>query len=153
MFISACAWKNAAIGGVDMFIGPRALKSLNSTEKIQPMMIVAMFNGNSSATIISCNSPTNVSEETDLIAFYNEQSSLVRSIPKHNVLIIGGDMTTQKGKNVNNKFSLYNSSNRNGEHRTDFTLESRLTCLYTKFLKRKGKLWTYTPTQITLKLK
>ena len=78
-----------------MLIGPRALKSLNSIEKIQPTMVVAIFNGNPSTTIISCNSPTNVSEETDLIAFYNE---LVRSIAKHNVLIIGEYMNAQIGK-------------------------------------------------------
>ena len=47
-------------------------------------------------------------------------------------------------KNVNNKFSLHNSSNRNGEHLTYFTQENRLTCLHTKFQKRKGKLSTYT---------
>ena len=58
-------------------------------------MAVAIFNDNPGATIISCNSPTNVSEETDLIAFYNE---LVRSIPKHNVLIIGECMNAQIGK-------------------------------------------------------
>ena len=95
-------------------------------------MIVAPFNGKPNATIISCYSPTNVSEETDVITFYNELSTLVRSIPKHNVLIIGGDMNPQIGKNVNKKFSLHNSS-RNGEHLTDFTLENRLTCLNTKF--------------------
>ena len=36
------------------------------------------------------------------------------------------------------------TSNRNGEHLTDFMLENRLTCLNTKFQKRKRKLWTYT---------
>ena len=55
--------------------------------------MVATFNGNSRAT-----SPTNVSEETELVAFYDELSSLVRSIPKHNVLVIGGDMNAQIGK-------------------------------------------------------
>ena len=45
-------------------------------------------------------------------------------------------MDAQIGKNVN-KFSLRNSSNRNGEHLTDFILD-------TKFQKRKEKLWTYT---------
>ena len=74
-------------------------------EKIQLRMMVATFNGNPSATIISRYSPTNVSEETDLIAFYNELSSFVRSIPKHNVLVIGRDINAQIGKNVNNKFS------------------------------------------------
>ena len=54
-------------------------------------MIVATFNGNPRATIISCYSPTNISEETELVIFYDELSSLVRSIPKHNVLVIGGD--------------------------------------------------------------
>ena len=130
--------------GVGMLIRPRALTSLNCIEKIQLRIIVATFNGIPSTTIISCYSPTNVSEETDLIAFYNELSSLVRSIPKHNVLIIGGDMNTQISKNVNNKFILYNSSNRNGKQLSDFTLENGLTCLNTKLQKRKGKRWTYT---------
>ena len=86
-----------------MLIGPRALKSLNSIENIY-------------------DSPTNVFEEIDLLTFYNELSSLVRSIPKHNVLVIGGDMNAQIGKNVNHKFRLHNSSNKN---QTDFTLENR----------------------------
>ena len=136
------AWKNsvnATVGGVGILIGPRALKSLISIERIQPRMMVATFNGNPRATIISCYSPTNVSEETELIAFYDELSSLVRNIPKHNVLVIGGDMNAQIEKNGNHKYSRHNSSNRNG-HLTDFTIENRLTCLNTNFQKREGKL-------------
>ena len=49
--------------------------------------MVATFNANPKSKIISCYSPTNVSDETDLIAFYKEISSLVRSIPKLNILI------------------------------------------------------------------
>ena len=79
----------------------------------------------------------------------NEVFSLVRCVNKHNVFIIGRDMNTQIGKNVNNKFSLYNFSNRNGKLLTDFTLENRLTCVNNKFLKRKGKLYTYTNTNNT----
>ena len=135
---------NATVGGVGILIGPRALKSLNSIERIQHWMMVATFNGNPRATIISCYSPTNVSEETELIAFYAELSSLVRSIPKHNVLVIGGDMNAQIGKNGNNKYSLHNTSNRNRQHLTDFMIENRFTCLNTNFQKREGILWTYT---------
>ena len=54
-------------------------------------MLTATFNGNPRVTII-CYSLTNVSEETELVAFYDELSSLLRSIPKHNLLVIGGDM-------------------------------------------------------------
>ena len=143
---TASAWENsvsATIGGVGMLIGPRALKSLNRIEKIQPRMIVT-FNGNPNATIISCYSPTNVSEETELLAFFDELSSRVRSIPKHNILVTGGDVNAQIGKNVNHKSSLHNSSNRNGQHLTVLMIENRLTCLNTKFQKREGKLWTYT---------
>ena len=45
-------------------------------------MMAATFNGNPRATIISCNSPTNVSEETELVTFYDELSYLVRIIQK-----------------------------------------------------------------------
>ena len=132
------AWKNsvnAAVGGVGL------LEMLNSIEKIQPRMMVATFNGNPRATIISCYGPTNVSAETELVTFYDE---LVRSIPKHNMLVIGGDMNAQIGKNGNSKYSLHNASNRNGQHLTDFMIENRLACLNTNYQKREGKLWTYT---------
>ena len=46
-------------------------------------------------------------------------------------------------KNGNHKYSLHNSSNRNGEHLTDVTKDNRFTCLNTNFQKREGKLWTY----------
>ena len=68
----------------------------------------------------------------------------MRSIPKHNLLVIGGDMNAQIGKNRNNKYSLHNTSNRNGQHLTDFMIENRLTCLNTNYQKREAKLWTYT---------
>ena len=83
--VTVSAWKNsvnAAVGGVGLLIGPRALKTLNSIEKIQPRMMAVTFNGNPRATIISCYRPTNVSEETELVTFYVELSSLVRSIPE-----------------------------------------------------------------------
>ena len=114
---------------------PRAIKTLNSIERRQPRMMAATFNGNPRATIISCYSPTNVSEVTELVSFYEELSSLVRSIPKHNLLVIGGDMNAQIWKNRNNKHSLHNTSNRNGQHLTDFMIENRLTCLNTNYKK------------------
>ena len=142
--------KNAVMGGVGMLLSQHALKSLNSIKKIQPRIMVATFNGNPSTTIISCDSPTNARDEADLDTFYEKQSSLVCSVSKDNVLIIGGDLNAQIGKKVNNKFSLYNSSSRNREYLIDFMLENSLTCLNTKFKKRKGNYGPI-PTQIMLK--
>ena len=101
MLVTVSTWKNsvnASVGGVGMLIGPRALKTLNSIERIQPRMMAATFNFNPKAKIISCYSPTNVSEENEIVTFYEDLSSLVRSIPKHNLLVIGGDMNAQIGK-------------------------------------------------------
>ena len=52
-------------------------------------------------------SPTNVSEETELVVFYDELSSQFRSIPKHNLLVIGGDMNAQivKTKTINTAYT------------------------------------------------
>ena len=58
-------------------------------------MICIPFNGNFSTTIVSWYSPTNGSDKIDIITFYNELSSFVRRIPKHNDLIIDGDMNAQ----------------------------------------------------------
>ena len=47
--VTVSAWKNsvnAAVGGLGLLIGPRALKTLNSIKKIQPRMMAATFNGN-----------------------------------------------------------------------------------------------------------
>ena len=107
-------------------------------------MMAATFKGNPRATIIYCYSPAGVSEETELVTFYDELSSLVCNIPKHSMLVIGGDMNAQIGKDVNNKYSLHNTSNRNGQHLTDFMRENRLACLNTNYQKREGKLWTDT---------
>ena len=77
--VSAYSWKNSVngmIGGVGMRIGAWALKSLNMIKKIQRRLILATFNDNPKATIKSCYSPTNVSEEIDLIASYKSYPPL-----------------------------------------------------------------------------
>ena len=60
--------------------------------------MVGSFNNNPSTIILSCDSPTNVSDEMDLINFCNELSSFVSSIPKHNLQTISADMNAQIGK-------------------------------------------------------
>ena len=76
---------------------------------------------------------TNTSDETDITTLYDWH------IPKH-VLIIGGDMNAQIGKDENDKFCLHNLSNRNCEYLTDFSLKNSLSCLNTKFQKCEGRL-------------
>ena len=71
IYLSICIKNsiNAVIVGVGILLSPRALKSYNNIKKIQPRIMVAIFSGNPSTTII-CYSPTNASDEIDLIIFY-----------------------------------------------------------------------------------
>ena len=105
----------------------------------------ASFHDDPCRTIVSCYSPSNSSDETDIPTFYNERSSLVQHISKHNVLLIGGDMNTDIVKDLNNKFFLHILPNINGEYLENFSLEEKLACWNTTFRRKKGKekLWTY----------
>ena len=67
----------------------------NSVESINPRIMVATFNGNPSTTVISCYSPTNSSDEQDAADFYSDLTELTKAIPKHNVILVGGDMNAK----------------------------------------------------------
>ena len=109
-FISISAWKNSTnstIGGVGILLSPIAIQSLNSIEKINSRTV----NDNPHTTTISCYSPTNVSNESDATNFYNGLSSLIRQVPKHNMLIIGGDMNAKIGQSEEHKFGYHHTTN------------------------------------------
>jgi exonuclease III len=145
--ITSSAWKNsmnASIGGVGMLLSPRAYKALNKVESITPRIMVATFNGNPEATIISCYSPTNVHDESEVEKFYHELSSVTREVPKHNVLLLGGDYNAQLGQSEDHKHAYHLLTNRNGIMLNNFLKENKLSCLNTSFQKRPGQLWTYT---------
>ena len=89
----------------------------------------ATLNNNPYTTIFFCNIPIDASDKTDITTFYDLLSSLARYIPKHNVLIISGDMNTQIVKDENNNLGLHNLPNRNDEYLTDFSLENSLLYL------------------------
>ena len=107
---------------------------------ISSRIIIANFNGNPKVTAVSCYSPTNVGDEQDVIDFYEELFSCVTSVPKHDVLIIGGDMNAHLGRDKSyHKFSFHETTNRNGEYLNTFLLKTNLICLNTRFQKKSGK--------------
>ena len=108
-----------------MLLSPKAYKSLNSVETISPRTMIASFNGNPAVTIISCYSP-NVSGEEDKDEFYTELTTITRSIPKHNILLVGGDMNAKIGKK-DVVGSIYNgTANKNGQKLLDYMQDCRL---------------------------
>ena len=81
--------------------------------------------GNPTTTVISCYSPTNVSEEEDVTDFYRELSNFNRLLSKHNIVIIAGDFNAHLGLVENNKFTFHNITNRNGDHLEVFISEKK----------------------------
>ena len=145
--ITSSAWKNsvnASIGGTAMLLSPGVYRAMNSIESISPRITVATFNGNPQATVISCYSPTNVQEEMYAEKFYEDISSLTRQIPKHNVLIIGGDFNAHLGEDKGYTFAYHKITNRNGNMLSNFMKEQNLLPLNTRFRKCSGQKWTHT---------
>ena len=64
-------------------------------------------------------------------------------IAKHNVLIIGGDLNAQLGKDSRYKYAYHKTTNRNGQMLKDYLQENNILCLNTHFQKRHGQLWTH----------
>ena len=66
-------------------------------------MVCATVNGHPWTVFVSFYCPNNTNDETDITNFYNEISYLIRHISKHKVLIIGGNMNANIGKDGKNK--------------------------------------------------
>ena len=104
---------NASNGGIGILVNLQTYNTISNVEMITPRIMIANFHGNPETTVISCYSPSNVSDEIDTEIFYSDLSSLIRQVPKHNVLLIGGDFNAQLGQN-NFKQAYHINSNRNG---------------------------------------
>ena len=135
---------NASIGGVGLIMSPKATKALLSIETINERIMIATFNGNPKATVISCYSPTNAAAEEEVEDFYQVLSSLVKEVPKHNVKIIGGDMNAKLSAKDINGYTYHKNTNRNGNYLIDFLSECNLHALNCRYQKKRGKLYTFT---------
>ena len=93
--LTLSAWKNsinAATGGIGILVSNKAYNAIASIEMISPRVMIAHFQGNPHTSVISCYSPTNISDDQEIELFYTRLTSLIRQIQKHNVLITGGDL-------------------------------------------------------------
>ena len=99
---------NAATGGIGLLVSSMVSSSLSNVEIISSIKMMTTFNGNPNTTIISCYSPTNVSEELDLEfeQFYLDLAYLTIQIPIHNMLVMGGDFNAQIDQITYSKFSV-----------------------------------------------
>ena len=131
--------QGAAVGGVGVVVKCALLQNLVSVTKITDRIIHALFKGNPKTHVISCYSPTNVSEEKDVVEFYESLNQTVLYIPPHACLVIGGDFNAQ----ISNGFSYHSNTNRNGQLLLDFIHKHNFLMTNTLFCKPKSRLWTF----------
>ena len=56
------------------------------------MLSIDEFEGKSKRTILSCYSPTNMSEETEVKNLYKDLKSVTENVPAHNFLVVAGHL-------------------------------------------------------------
>ncbi|XP_072037323.1 uncharacterized protein [Amphiura filiformis] len=91
--------------------------------------------GNPATTVIVTYCPTNVDNEDNIEAHYDNLRRAIDSIPAHNVLVIVGTGDAS--------YTYHDTTNRNGKYMVDLAIEKNLIIANTYFRKRNGKLWTY----------
>ena len=105
--------------------------------------MVATFHGNPKLTSISCYSPTNASTEEDAITFYIELISIIYQVPKHHVLVVGGDMNAKLGKGDVVRNGYHDVTNRNGQFMLDLIKECNLLNISASFCEKRRKVMDF----------
>ena len=142
---------NAAMGGVGILLNPHAKLALENIETISKRTMIATFNGNPKYTVISTYSPTNVTSEGTIQEYYSELTTLIHQVPKHNVLLLCGDMNAQVGPISGNHYHHHHhhhhhhhqTKNRKGELLCELQHSTNLIYLCTKFQNKPSKKWTF----------
>ncbi|XP_072017053.1 uncharacterized protein [Amphiura filiformis] len=132
----------AATGGVGIVLSSSTKSSLASVTHHTDRILAANFQGNPATTVIVTYCPTNVDNEDNIEAHYDNLRRAIDSIPAHNVLVIVGDFNGRVGTGDAN-YTYHDTTNRNGKYMVDLAIEKNLIIANTYFRKRNGKLWTY----------
>ena len=72
--------QSAAVGGVGVVVKSSLLQNLVSITKITDRVIHTLFKWNPKSRFVSCYSPTNISEETNVEEFYESLNQILLHI-------------------------------------------------------------------------
>ena len=92
-------------------------------------------------TIIACYAPTEEAEEEEKDEFYEQLEEEIRTTPRHDVLMVIGDLNATVGEDNTGKERAmgtqgFECANNNGDRLSDLCVESRLVICGTLFMHR-----------------
>ena len=129
--------------GVALMLTKEASKSLMEWEPVSDRIISARFESRFQKTyIIMCYAPTNDAEEVEKDRFYAQLQATVDKVPKHDMLILMGDLNAKVGSdNTGREKEMgangLGSMNENGELFADFCASNELVIGGTLFPHRR----------------
>ncbi|KAL9983948.1 hypothetical protein ACROYT_G006197 [Oculina patagonica] len=86
-------------GGVALMLNSLSAKALMEWKPVSERMVRARFYSKySKLTVIQCYSPTNEADEAEKLNFYEQLQSEVATTPKHDVLMVIGDLNAKVGR-------------------------------------------------------
>ena len=143
MLITTSAWRNsngAASGGVGVVVSNKAEKALAEVKPVNDRILVVIFSGNPSTTLIINYAPTEGSEGAE--EHYETLTNVMNDIPKHHMRIECGDFNAHLGRD-SVRHTFHDQTNSNGNLMLEHAAECDLHITNTMFEKKKGKLWTF----------
>jgi endonuclease/exonuclease/phosphatase family metal-dependent hydrolase len=104
-------------------------------ERLCKLRIKGKFNN---LSIISVNAPTEEKSDEEKEKFYEDLQIVLNKIPKHDIVIILGDLNAKIGKeevyqNVAGKHMLHETSNRNGEWVCEYATANNMKIMSTYY--------------------
>uniref|UniRef100_A0A8D8PVV0 Craniofacial development protein 2 n=1 Tax=Cacopsylla melanoneura TaxID=428564 RepID=A0A8D8PVV0_9HEMI len=141
--------ENTGQRGTGFLINQTIKKSIMEYEAINDRICRLRLKGKfRNITIISAYAPTEVSNMNDKETFYEELDTVCNNVPKHDMLLVMGDLNAQIGKYENQsqvagRFTLHEWNNENGELLTEFAARNRLHIRSTSFQHKDIHLGTW----------
>ena len=129
-------------GGVAVIVMRKVEKTLLEWKPVNDRLMKVRFNSKfAKLTIIACYAPTKEAEEEEKDKFYEQLEEEIRTTPRHDALIVIGDLNARVGEDNTGKERAmgtkgFGCANNNGERLSDLCVESRLVIGGTLFMHR-----------------
>ena len=129
-------------GGVAVIVTRKVEKTLLEWKPVNDRLMKVRFNSKfAKLTIIACYAPTEEAEEEEKDEFYEQLEEEIRTTPRHDVLMVIGDLNARVGEDNTGKERAmgtqgFGCANNNGERLSDLCVESRLVIGGTLFMHR-----------------
>ena len=139
-------------GGVGILFPYRLNKNIADYKKIHHLILQVDTTGNPAVSLITAHAPHGGYPYNDRKEFYDTLKAAIKAIPKHNIILVGGDLNAHIGKDLGDTHPqtfgphfYYTSTklNSNGSLLADLCTETGMTSVQTHFQYPANRLWTH----------